>query len=53
MSIYTYEELATLQEIAKILAQRCDLRDQLEEALRELSSRLCIQRGMISLLDRT
>lgn len=52
LSIHTYEELAALHAIAKILAQPGDLRDQLEEALQELSSRLGMQRGMISLLDR-
>ena len=52
MSIHSYEELATLHAIAKILAQPQDLRDQLEQVLQEMSSRLGMQRGMISLLDR-
>jgi Nif-specific regulatory protein len=52
LSIHTYEELAALHAIAKILAQPTDLRDQLEAVLRELSSRLGMQRGMISLVDR-
>lgn len=52
LSIHTYEELAALHAIAKILAQPGDLRDQLEQALQEMSSRLGMQRGMISLLDR-
>ncbi len=52
LSIHTYEELAALHAIAKILAQPGDLRDQLEAALQEMSSRLGMQRGMISLLDR-
>src|SRR5208282_476367 len=41
-----------LHAIAKILAQPGDLRDQLELALKEMSSRLGMQRGMISLMDR-
>src|SRR5271157_561784 len=52
LSIHTYEELAALHAIAKILAQPGDLRDQLELALKEMSSRLGMQRGMISLMDR-
>lgn len=52
LSIHTYEELAALHAIAKILAQPADLRDQLEQVLQEMSSRLGMQRGMISLLDR-
>ena len=52
LSIHTYEELAALHAIAKILAQPGDLRDQLEQTLQEMSSRLGMQRGMISLLDR-
>ncbi|MFZ1981505.1 MAG: GAF domain-containing protein, partial [Smithella sp.] len=52
LSIHTYEELAALHAIAKILAQPGDLRDQLELALQEMSSRLGMQRGMISLMDR-
>jgi Nif-specific regulatory protein len=52
LSIHSYEELAALHAIAKILAQPGDLRDQLEQALQEMSSRLGMQRGMISLLDR-
>ncbi|MBN1470244.1 MAG: sigma 54-interacting transcriptional regulator [Syntrophaceae bacterium] len=52
MSIHTYEELAALHAIAKILAQPTDLRDQLEQVLQEMSSRLGMQRGMISLVDR-
>jgi Nif-specific regulatory protein len=52
LSIHTYEELAALHAIAKILAQPGDLRDQLELAMQEMSSRLGMQRGMISLLDR-
>ncbi len=52
LSIHSYEELATLHAIAKILAQPQDLRDQLEIVLQEMSSRLGMKRGMISLLDR-
>ncbi len=52
MSIHSFEELAALHAIAKLLAQPQDLRDQLEQALKEMSSRLGMQRGMISLLDR-
>ncbi len=52
MSIHSYEELAALHAIAKILAQPGDLRDHLEQILNEMSSRLGMQRGMISLLDR-
>jgi hypothetical protein len=50
LSIHSYEELATLHAIAKILAQPQDLRDQLEQVLQEMSSRLGMQ-GMISLFD--
>ena len=52
MSDHTYEELAALHAIAKILAQPWDLRDQLERVFSEMSARLGMQRGMISLLDR-
>jgi len=52
LSIHSYEELATLHAIAKILAQPTDLRDELEQFLREMSSRLGMKRGMISLFDR-
>ncbi|TRZ78423.1 MAG: GAF domain-containing protein, partial [Deltaproteobacteria bacterium] len=52
MSIHNYEELAVLHAIAKTLAQPWDLRDQLEQVLKEMSSRLGMSRGMISLLDR-
>jgi len=52
LSIHSYEELAALHAISKILAQPGDLRDQLEQILNEMSSRLGMQRGMISLLDR-
>lgn len=52
MSNHTFEELAALHAIAKALAQPWDLRDQLEQVLGEMSARLGMQRGMISLLDR-
>lgn len=52
LSIHSYEELAALHAIAKILAQPGDLRDQFEQILNEMSLRLGMQRGMISLLDR-
>ena len=52
MSIHSFEELAALHAIAKALAQPWDLRDQLERVLGEMSARLGMQRGMISLLDR-
>ena len=52
LSIHNYEELAALHAIAKILAHSQDLRDQLEQILREMSGRLGMERGMISLLDR-
>jgi Nif-specific regulatory protein len=51
LSIHSYEELAALHAIAKILAQPTDLRDELEQVLHEMSSRLGMQRGMISLFD--
>jgi Nif-specific regulatory protein len=52
LSIHNYEELAALHAIAKILAQPQELRDQLEQVLKELSIRLGMERGMISLLNR-
>jgi len=51
VSIHSYEELAALHAISKILAQPMDLREQLEKILHEMSLRLGMQRGMISLLD--
>jgi Nif-specific regulatory protein len=52
ISIHNYEELAALHAIARILAQPGDLRDQLADALRQMSERLGMQRGMIALTDR-
>jgi Nif-specific regulatory protein len=52
MSRFNYEELAALHAIAKILTQAGDLRDQLEKIMNELSKRLGMERGMISILDQ-
>jgi len=52
VSIHSYEELAALHAIAKILAQPTDLRDGLDQILNEMHTRLGMQRGMISLFDR-
>ncbi len=52
MSIHSYEELAALHAIAKLLAQPTDLRDELDQILNEMHIRLGMQRGMISLFDR-
>jgi Nif-specific regulatory protein len=52
VSIHSYEELAALHAIAKILAQPTDLREELEQILNEMHIRLGMQRGMISLYDR-
>ncbi|MEK7243868.1 MAG: sigma 54-interacting transcriptional regulator, partial [Thermodesulfobacteriota bacterium] len=52
ISIHNFEELAALHAVAKILAQPGELRDQIEQALQEMSDRLGMQRGMISLIDR-
>jgi len=52
LSIHNHEELAALHAIAKILAQSQELRGQLEQVLKEMSLRLGMERGMISLLNR-
>ncbi len=52
LSVHNHEELAALHSIAKVLAQPHELRDQLEQVLKELSLRLGMERGMISLIDR-
>jgi Nif-specific regulatory protein len=52
LSIHNYEELAALHAIARLLAQPRELHEQLEQALQEMSDRLGMERGMISLLDR-
>ena len=49
---FTYEDLATLHSLAKILAKHMDLREQLEQVLMELSVRAGMQRGIISILER-
>ncbi|OPY10165.1 MAG: Nitrogen fixation protein VnfA [Syntrophaceae bacterium PtaB.Bin038] len=53
MSRFNYEELAALHKIARILTQPGELRDHLEKTLDELSKRLGMERGMISILDQT
>ena len=52
LSVHNYEELAALHAIARILAQPQELREQLDLALKEMSGRLGMERGMISLIDR-
>ncbi len=52
MSRFDYEELAALHRIARILTQAGELRDQLEKILEEMSRRLGMERGMISILDQ-
>jgi len=52
LSVHNYEELAALHSIAKILAEPKELRGHLEQILKEMSLRLGMERGMISLLDR-
>lgn len=52
MSRFNYEELATLHTIAKILTQSGELREQLEKIMTEMSKRLGMERGMISILDQ-
>jgi Nif-specific regulatory protein len=52
LSVHNYEELAALHALARILAQPQELKDQLELALKEMSGRLGMERGMISLIDR-
>jgi Nif-specific regulatory protein len=49
---FNYEELATLHTIAKILTQSGELREQLEKIMTEMSKRLGMERGMISILDQ-
>ena len=53
MSRFNYEELAALHKIARILTQPGELRDHLEKTMDELSKRLGMERGMISILDQT
>jgi Nif-specific regulatory protein len=52
LGMHNYEELAALYAVARILAQPRELRDQLAEALHEMSDRLGMERGMIALIDR-
>jgi Nif-specific regulatory protein len=52
MSRFNYEELAVLHTIAKILTQSGELREHLEKIMTEMSKRLGMERGMISILDR-
>jgi len=52
MRQFNYEELAALHAIARILAQPLELRKQLEKILHELSARVGMERGMISILDQ-
>jgi len=44
-------ELRALHSIAKVLSHSSELKDQLQETLDVLSSRLGMERGMISILD--
>ena len=52
MSRFNYDELAALHTIAKILTQSGELREQLEKIMTEMSKRLGMERGMISILDQ-
>jgi len=52
LSSHSFEELAALHAIARILARPQDLREQMEDVLQEMSTRLGMQRGMISLIHR-
>ncbi|MBN1663473.1 MAG: sigma 54-interacting transcriptional regulator [Deltaproteobacteria bacterium] len=51
-SVHSYEELAALHAVARILSQPLELRGQFEQVLQIMSSRLGMQRGMISLLNQ-
>ncbi len=44
-------ELKALHEIARVVSRPSDLKDQLQETLDVLSTRLGMERGMISILD--
>ena len=50
--MYTFEEMSALHAIAKILAKPDDLKEQITQALQEMSAHLGMQRGMISLIDK-
>ncbi len=52
LSVHSYAELAALHAIARLLAQPGELKAQLARALQEMSARLGMERGMISLMDR-
>lgn len=49
---FSYDDLEVLHDLARILASRLELREQLARVLDELSSRTGMNRGMISILDR-
>lgn len=48
---FTLIELRALHEIARVLCRSSELKDQLQETLDVLSTRLGMERGMISILD--
>jgi Nif-specific regulatory protein len=48
---FSLVELRALHEIARVLSRSGELKDQLQETLDVLSSRLGMERGMISVLD--
>ncbi len=48
---FTLIELRALHEIARVLSRSSELKDQLQETLDVLSTRLGMERGMISILD--
>ncbi|NSW88101.1 MAG: sigma 54-interacting transcriptional regulator, partial [Syntrophobacteraceae bacterium] len=48
---FSLVELRALHEIARVLSRSGDLKDQLQQTLDVLSSRLGMERGMISVLD--
>ena len=52
ISIHNFEELAALHAVAKILAQPGSCAIRSSRPCREMSDRLGMQRGMISLIDR-
>ena len=48
---FSFIELRTLHEIARVLSHAADLKDQLQQTLDILSDLLGMERGMISILD--
>ena len=48
---FTHDELRALHEIARVLSRSSEFKDQLQETLDVLSTRLGMERGMISVLD--